>query len=333
MPWSCTSRPPKTDSTIAMTTNPTRSRSVRRARAGCPGGAAGTRWVARVLSVVRTGRSARCYWFARASWCSVWLLVGPYRRLRPPCVAGRAVGRGGPWPGRRRTSARGPAPRALGRRREDPDVLGRVGGRGLPEHLAVGEAQEDRAPAVTMPIFAAPARRRAGGRAASRAPSAGSARGPRAVGLLLQRGGRERRLLHRGVEQQQPDDAAEQHQVTRSDERHPRRAHARRGTTVSRARSTAASATRGMRERNWTAGLLTMRLLGWWGRTRSIARRRTEAARGFSAISVGAAFSAPRVTSRKAGSAPSGHERQVLGTSLRVTAVKACLTRRSSSEW
>ena len=43
------------------------------------------------------------------------------------------------------------------------------------------------------------------------------------AGLLLERGGRERRLLHRGVEEEQPDHAAEQHQADQRHERHPGR--------------------------------------------------------------------------------------------------------------
>ena len=47
--------------------------------------------------------------------------------------------------------------------------------------------------------------------------------GGEVVGLRLERGGGERRLLHLGVEAEQPDDAAEQHQADQGHERHPRR--------------------------------------------------------------------------------------------------------------
>ena len=67
--------------------------------------------------------------------------------------------------------------------------------------------------------------------------------------------------------------------------------------------------------------------------TRSMARSRTEAARGLSAISSGPALSAPRVTRRSAGSWPAGTNGRSSGTVLLVAAVKACFTSRSSSEW
>ena len=43
--------------------------------------------------------------------------------------------------------------------------------------------------------------------------------GREGVGLALQRRRRERRLLHRGVEEQQPHDAADQHQADQGHER------------------------------------------------------------------------------------------------------------------
>ena len=69
------------------------------------------------------------------------------------------------------------------------------------------------------------------------------------------------------------------------------------------------------------------------GRTRSTARRRTEAARGFSAISASVACSAPRVTRRSSGSAPSGTNGRSGGTSSRVASAKNRFTSRSSREW
>ena len=85
----------------------------------------------------------------------------------------------------------------------------------------------------------------------------------------------------------------------------------RGGTTVRRARSTAASANRGHPGAGPRPGCVDQsahaavspRVLLL---TRSTARSRTEAARGFWAISSGEAFSAPRVSERSGGSSPAG---------------------------
>ena len=86
----------------------------------------------------------------------------------------------------------------------------------------------------------------------------------------------------------------------------------RQGTTVRRARSTAEPARRGTRERIWTAVLVGQLLDCRWGgcvRWRAAARRRP----GFCSISPASAFTEPRVTSRRAGSWPSGTNGEVLG--------------------
>ncbi len=85
--------------------------------------------------------------------------------------------------------------------------------------------------------------------------------GGQAGRLILQRGGREGRLLHRGVEQQQTHDPAEQQQADQGHERDSRCARASTRDDGQPGPLDAASASRGRRERSWGAVLLITLLL------------------------------------------------------------------------
>ena len=138
-----------------------------------------------------------------------------------------------PMPRRRRRRRCGHHRHDVGRGVEDGGLLGRLrqqaqavlaGRRGRrPEHLAVGQAQErrrggdDHAHPLGLQGHALGSRRTSSSirRVCSRALSV--------RGLLLHRRGGERRLLHRGVEHQQPDHPGQQH------ERHQRHERQRAG--------------------------------------------------------------------------------------------------------
>ena len=157
--------------------------------------------------------------------------------------------------------------------------------------------------------------------------------GGEVVGLGLQRGGRERRLLHLGVEAEQPDDAAEQHQADQGHERHPGRADPAPGYDGQPGPGDALLG-QPRRAARGAGGRGVLMLLLPWSLMRSTARSRTEAARGFVATSsasasLGAAGDEPEGRLRAPRAPPAGRAAPV----DRVTAVNACLTSRSSSEW
>ena len=163
-----------------------------------------------------------------------------------------------------------------------------------------------------MPSRWAGSATRWGSRSTSSSISRVCSRAASVVGLLLERGGRERRLLHRGVEQQQPDDAAEQHQATS----------ATNGTRGGPAYGAAGTTRepgpldRGLGDPRDPRPDLDEPDCSWLlppgsrlVRSRAAGPRRRAGSRRSRRRS---AFSAPRVTRRSAGSWPSGHERQVL---------------------
>ena len=209
-PWSWNSRAPKTDSTIAMTHEPEPQPQQRARRAGCR---AARGRPARRGSTAARRRGPVClgHRSTRPVLAGRWAAAGrtcPYASPRPCRRAGRRGRAGGVWPAAVDDDRRRAAGSAgfAGRQRVDPQASS-AGGRGRACRAPCRRRAEERRAGRRRPCPApAPARRPAAGRAARRAPSAATARWRvERVGLLLQRGGRERRLLHRGVEHQQPD--------------------------------------------------------------------------------------------------------------------------------
>src|SRR5680860_377293 len=217
-------------------------------------------------------------------------------------------------------------------KRQDAQCCQRVRDTRVPENLPVGEPDERRAARGdhSQPLCA--------GRDLLRVPKGLQMHLQRLLPciedrcLALQCGCGERELLHVRVEQQQSDNTADQHQRHQADEGDPGRLlHAagydgQPGTFDGRLCETGYSVA-GLAHQSVhaTAPVLV--------RTRSTARSRTDAARGFSSISCADAFSDPRVTSRSAGSWPAGTMGMSGGTMLLVCCAKACLTSLSSSEW
>ena len=214
-PCSCTRRAPKTESTIAITTKPSRSRN-----SGEPRMLPRGRWV-RAGRVVGTSTPSQSRARSRVRPVS---LSRSASVPASPAASARAVAPCG-GPGREHLLDDG-------LRRQHGGLGGRtwkqseaVGGHSrcrLAEHLAGGQLEVGRLVgghhAHALGLLGDPL----GVAEHVELHLQGLLAGREGLRLLLQRGRRERRLLHGGVEEQQPDDAA-QHQHRHEDhERHLR---------------------------------------------------------------------------------------------------------------